>query len=579
MLFAEATTDPLPIGEIAMGLFGGLALFLYGMDQMSDALKLVAGDGMKKVLAKLTTNRFTGAIAGAFVTAVIQSSSITTVLLISFISSGLVTLSQATGVIMGANIGTTITAQIIAFKVTKYALVLVAFGFAMLFCIKNQKVKNYGHLTMGLGLIFFGMQLMSDGASPLRTFGPFIEMMQSMDNPLMAILLGAVFTALVQSSSATTGIVIVLASQGFVSLEAGIALIFGANIGTCITAMLAAIGKPQDAVRAAAVHVVFNVLGVVVWFGLIGQLGEFVTWLSPQYARLTGSDRLAAETPRQIANAHTIFNVANTLLFICFTGPIVWLVCRLVPERVEAERKTSRPRYLDALLIQTPTLAMDVVRMELGRLGSLASYMVHSALRTVIHGTEADLAMLEQMDNDVDELHGAIVTYLGRLSQENLNDRQAEQLHDYLAAANYVENIGDMVETNLVDVGRQRLLKKLEISEQTSHVLNAFHGKVSWSVERAMQALVESDPAIATEVLDAKAEINRLATNAEEHLSRRLSADEPQRLAAFRMESEIMEYLKRMYYFAKRIAKVVGEKDVARMKMREELKTDESIAV
>ena len=432
---------------------------------------------------------------------------------------------------------------------------------------------------MGLGLIFFGMQLMNDGASPLRTFGPFIEMMQSMDNPLMATLLGAAFTALIQSSSATTGIVIVLASQGFITLDAGIALIFGANIGTCVTVMLAAIGKPREAARAAAVHVVFNIFGVVVWFGLIGQLGDFVTWLSPQYATLSGSDRLAAETPRQIANAHTIFNVANTLLFICFTGPIVWLVCRLVPERVDAKRKTSRSRYLDALLIQTPTLGMNAVRMELGRLGSLASYMVHSVLHTVIHGNEADLAMLEQMDNDVDELHGAIVTYLGQLSQVNLNDLQAEQLHDYLAAANYIENIGDMVETNLVAVGRQRLLKKLEISEQTSHVLNAFHCKVSWSVERAMQALVESDPAIATEVLGAKAEINRLATNAEEHLAHRLSADEPQRLAAFRMESEIMEYLKRMYYFAKRIAKVVGEKDVVRIKMREKQKTEESITV
>ena len=563
MLFAETTNDALQIGTIAMGLFGGLALFLYGMDQMSDALKLVAGDGMKKVLAKLTTNRFTGVIAGAFVTAVIQSSSITTVLVVGFVSAGLMTFAQSTGVIMGANVGTTITAQIVAFKVTQYALVLVAVGFAMLFCMKNEKVKHYGHMIMGLGLVFFGMQLMSDGTKPLRTYEPFIQMMHSMDNPLMAILLSAAFTGLVQSSSATTGIVIVLASQGFVSLDAGIALIFGANIGTCVTAMLAAIGKTREAVRAAVIHVIFNVAGVVLWFGLIGQLGDFVTRISPSYAALAGTEKLAAETPRQIANAHTIFNVTNALVFVWLTGPIGWLACRIVPDRAEVPRQTARPRYLDDLLIQTPSLAMDIVRMELGRLGAAAIRMVRGALNTVIRGEEEELVKLEQMDNDVDQLHGAIVTYLGRLSQENLSDRQAEQLHDYLAAANYIENIGDMIETNLVDAGRERLEHHLEISEQTEHVLELLHRKVAWSVERAVRALVENDASIAAEVMSVKDEINLLAGEAEKHLSRRLAADEPQRLVAFRLESEIMEYLKRMYYFAKRIAKVVGEEDLA----------------
>ncbi len=569
MLLAESS-DTLQFGALTMGLFGGLALFLFGMEQMSDALKLLAGDRMKSVLAKLTTNRFTGAFAGALVTAVVQSSSVTTVLVVGFVSVGLMTLAQSTGVIMGANIGSTITAQLIAFRVTKYALVLVAAGFGMLFCFKNEKVQHYGHMTMGLGLIFFGMQLMSDGTAPLRTYEPFIEMMRSMDNPLMSILLAAAFTALVQSSAATTGIVIVLASQGFISLDAGISLVLGANIGTCATAMLASIGKSREAVRAAVVHVVFNVVGVALWFGLIGQLGEIVTWLSPNHAELTGAERLAAETPRQIANAHTIFNVANTLLLIWFAGPIVWLATRLVPDKLESEREASRPKYLDALLIQTPSMAMDIVRMELGRLGAAAVHMVRGALRTVIHGGESDLAKLEQMDNDVDKLHAAIVTYLGRLSQENLSRRQAEQLHDYLAAANYIENIGDMIETNFVVVGRQRLREGLEIGKQTEDLLEAFHHEVTWSVERAIRSLVEDDPVISAEVLQAKNEINRLASNAEEHLSRRLAADEPNRLIAFRLESEIMEYLKRVYYFAKRIAKVVSERDLSKTPPEEE---------
>ncbi|MDP6112537.1 MAG: Na/Pi symporter, partial [Planctomycetota bacterium] len=209
----HSNLDSLPLGTIFMGLFGGLALFLYGMEQMTDALKMVAGQGMKKLLHKLTTNRFKAAFAGALVTAVIQSSSVTTVLVVGFISAGLLSLSQSIGIIMGANIGTTITAQIIAFKVTHYALILVAIGFAMLFFFKNEKVQHYGHMLMGLGLIFFGMQMMSDATKPLRSFQPFIDLMQKMDNPVMGILVSAAFTGLIQSSSATTGVIIVLASQ------------------------------------------------------------------------------------------------------------------------------------------------------------------------------------------------------------------------------------------------------------------------------------------------------------------------------------------------------------------------------
>ena len=251
----------------------------------------------------------------------------------------------------------------------------------------------------------------------------------------------------------------------------------------------------------------------------------------------------------------------------------------LVPEPAEEKREVARPKYLDDFLIQTPSLALDIVRMELGRLGAAAVYMVRGAMKTVIYGNDNDLAQLEQMDNDVDKLHGAIVTYLGRLSQENLSDRQAERLHDYLAAANYLENIGDVIETNLVETGRTRLEEGLEISEQTEQLLNAFHRKVTWSVERAVRGLVEHDPSIAAEVMRAKGEINRLAADAEEHLSRRLAAHEPKRLVAFRLESEIMEYLKRMYYFAKRIAKVVGEEDLEYVKPAKRAKTQESVSV
>ena len=565
MLLGESSNATLEIGSILMSVFGGLALFLFGMDQMANALKLVAGDGMKKTLAKLTTNRFTGLVAGTIVTAIIQSSSITTVLVVGFISAGLMSLTQSMGVILGADIGTTVTAQIVAFKVTKYALLLVTIGFVLLFCFRNERVKQHGHMIMGLGLIFFGMQLMSDGTQPLRSYDPFISMMRQMSHPLPCIAVAAVFTAIIQSSSATMGVVIALASQGLITLEAGIALAFGANIGTCVTAMLAAIGKPREAVRAAVLHVTFKVIGVLLWLPFVTQLAELVTWLSPEHSQLAGTARLAADTPRQIANAHTVFNVANAALFIWFTTPLAWLLQRLVPERAKMEMEVARPKYLDEILLQTPSLAMDIVRMELGRLGAAALHMMRGAFETVTRGSADELDALEELDDNVDALHGAIVIYLGRLSQENLSDRQSKQLHDYLAAANYIENIGDMIETNLVAAGRERLRTNLQISRATEDVLGALNKKVRWATERAIRALVANDKQIAGEVAAAKDEVNRLAAAAEEHLSRRLAAEEPNLLATFRLESEIMEYLKRMYYFAKRIAKLVGTDELSHL--------------
>ena len=549
---ANALTS-LPLDTIAMGLFGGLALFLFGMDLMADALKRVAGEGMRSILAKVTTNRFTGALAGATVTAIIQSSSVTTVLLVGFISAGLMNLTQAIGVIMGANIGTTVTAQIIAFKVTHYALIPVALGFLLQFAFKGDRVRNYGTAILGLGLIFFGMKLMGDGMRPLQSYLPFIELMKNMESPLVGIAFGALFTGLVQSSSATTGIVIVLATQGFLTLNAGIALIFGANIGTCVTAALAAIGKPRDAKRAVLVHVLFNVAGVAVWFYFIPQLSQLVTWLSPAAG--------VAGVPRQIANAHAVFNISNTVLFIGLAGPLAWLVTKVIPDRPEPIAGGAKPKFIDDVQMETPALALDMVRRELGRLGAAALRVARNSLKTVVHGSRAELDALCKADSEIDDLHAAIIEFLGKLSQSSLDDSQSEQLHRYLSAANYFESIGDMVETSLVAVGLERCEAGLKVGEVTEGMLIEFHREVCEGVVLAIKSLVENDPAIAAEVTGAKATIERLATAADEHLSKRLVAGEPNRLIAFRLESEIIEYLKRMFYFAKRIAKLVEEEN------------------
>lgn len=571
LLFAAEGGSSLDVISIAVGVCGGLALFLFGIDMMSTALKLIAGHGLKKLLQRVTTNRFTGALAGAVVTAVIQSSSVTTVLVVGFVSAGLMNLTQSIGVIMGANVGTTITAQIIAFKITKYSLVLVAVGFAATFLFSNDKIRQYGHTIMGLGLVLFGMQLMSDGTSPLRTYEPFIELMRQMDNPLMGILFGALVTALVQSSSATTGIVIVLASQGFITLDAGIALIFGANVGTCVTAMLACIGKSVEAVRAAVSHVVFNVAGVALWFFFIPYLADGVILISPHAAEgLDAQEKLAAETPRQIANAHTIFNISNTFILIWFVVPIAKFVTWVVPKRPEKIPEDAKAIYLDELLLPTPSLALACARQEIGRLGQQSLAMVRSALRTSLKGSVGELQLLQESDSNLDRLHETIVVYLRKLSKENLSERDSSELQDFLSVANNVESIGDMIETNLVAVGIEREKVGLTIGTKTESILADLHREVCWAVENAVDAFSREDQELAQQVIDAKMRISELAARAEAHLSSRLKADDPNRLAAFRLESEIMEYMRRMYYFAKRIAKTTALK---RFDGRDELET------
>ena len=543
--------------NMGMKLLGGLALFLYGMEQMADSLKAVAGERMKIILARLTTNRFMGAVTGAFVTAVIQSSSVTTVLVVGFITAGLMSMAQSIGVIMGANIGTTITAQIVAFKVTKAALLMVAVGFSMLSFSKQEKIKQYGGMLMGLGMIFFGMSVMSDAMSPLRSYQPFLDLMASMDNPAIGILVAAVFTGLVQSSSATTGIVIVMASQGFISLQAGIALAFGANIGTCVTAMLASIGKPREAVRAAVVHVMFNVFGVLVWIGLIGHLAEFVTWFSPSHPELSGVDRLAADTPRQIANAHTVFNIANTLIFIGFTGQFARIVEWLVPDKPLEEKVIAKPRYLDDALLETPSLALERVRLEIGHMGDRVKDMLEQIMPAILSGDRGSLRAVAKIDDEVDILHGYIVTYLGRISQNTLTEEQTHDFINLMAAANDLENIGDVIETDLVHQGYEGIEQGVSISDATRKILLELHHVVSNAVDMARDAVMENDQIAAQEVIAMKGDINRFMESAAMHQARRLVAEEPNRLAAYTLEIDIIEKLKRIYYFSKRMAKAV----------------------
>jgi len=554
---ADSTASTIAVGQMTVELLGGLALFLYGIEKMTEALKAVAGDRMRAILARLTSSRFTGALTGALVTAIIQSSSVTTVLVVGFTTAGLMSFAQSIGVIMGANIGTTVTAQIVAFKVTKAALLMIAMGFAFLFFSKRDTVRHYGGILMGLGLVFFGMSVMSDAMHPLRSYQPFLDLMITMENPFVGILVAAAFTALIQSSSATTAIVIVMAGQGFISLPAGIALAFGANIGTCVTALLAAIGKPREAIRAAVTHVLFNVAGVLLWIAFVDDLASFVTAISPVHDKLAGVQRLAAETPRQIANAHTIFNIANTLVFIWFTTVIGRLVEWLVPDRPLDAEAVIRSRFLDDDFLATPSLALEQVRLEIKHMGEQALEMLSQIMPAILRGNEVALDEVERIDERVDALHAEIVTYLGKISAMKLTKKQNASFLRLMEAVNDLENIGDVIETNLVELGRRRIEKGVSVSEPTQEVLNGFHEVVTRSVESAIEAVSENSLPAAQAVTTLKKEIAEIANSAAIHESKRLVVNEPNRIEAYTIEMDIAEKLQRIYFFARRMARTV----------------------
>ena len=545
---------------LCIKLVGGLSLFLYGMERMSDALKNVAGEKMKDILGLLSNNRIMGLITGAIVTAIIQSSSVTTVMLVGFVTAGLMSLSQTIGVVMGSNIGTTITAQIVAFKVTKYALLLVAVGFFMLFASKKEKIQQYGYMVMGLGMIFFGMGVMSDAMKPLRAYQPFLDLMTHMSNPLLGILVAALFTALIQSSSATTGVVIVLAMQGLISLKAGIALSFGANIGTCVTAFLASIGKPREAVRVSIVHMLFNITGVLIFLPFIGPFVKLVVTISPSPAEgLTGLQAVASVLPRQVANAHTIFNITAALLFLPLVTQFSRLVFWLVPDKPLEEIEELQPKYLNEMLFHTPSLALDAARHEIKRMGRRVNLMHSAMMPAVLTGDKESLQAVREMDEEVDVLYKHIVNYLANVSKLKLNDYQTNKMIKLMAAANDLEHIGDLIEVNMVGLGEDRIKKGFKISKPTQDVINTLHLVVSDALKAAVWAVVEEDNDFAMRVIAMKADLNRLIEKAEMHQSERLICEDSGKFEAYSVEVDIIEKLKRIYYHSKRMAKTVVE--------------------
>ncbi len=532
-------------------LLGGLALFLYGMEKMTDGLKAAAGKQMNVLLAKLTGNAFLGAVTGALVTAVIQSSSVTTVLVVGFVSAGIMTLVQSVGVIFGANVGTTVTAQIVAFNTTALAFPLIAIGFVMTFAWKEGVVRHYGAMLMGLGLIFYGMAAMGSAMSPLRTHEGFAELLQSLQIPILGMLAGAVFTALVQSSSATIGLAVVMATQGLLALPAGIAILFGAKIGTGITAILASIGKPKDAKRAAAVHVLFNLLGALIWLPFIPQLAGLAESVSPVAAHLQGTERLAEEVPRQIANAATIWATANMLIFLPFAALFAKMAIRLIPDRAVEEKAITQPRYLDDALIQVPSIALERARMELGHMGELTEGMlarVKSAFQT------RDLSELSRQHDQIVVLREAVLTYLQQVGRAELSDAESDEHARLVAATGDIESMSAAISNELAPLARTLKEADITASKETAELLERLFQTIQQSAHAALQALVKKDERAAQTVLASRNAILALISDVYRQQAARLTQTDPDGLLKHRVQLEILDKLRRVHSVAEHMA-------------------------
>jgi len=544
--------------QLFLGLFGGLALFLGGLQLLSEGMTKAAGQTMKTVLAKLTTNRFSGALTGAFVTGVLNSSTVTTLLVVGFISAGFMTLTQSVGVIMGANIGSTVTAQLLAFNLSAYALGPVAIGFFMMFTAKREKVKYYGMMVMGIGLVFYGMGLMSSGMAPLRTYEPFLAILRGLENPLAGILAGAVFTAVVQSSAATVGIAIAMASEGLLALPAGIALALGANIGTAVTTAIMGImsSKSTDAVRASVVHVVFNVVGTLIWLPFIWLLVDIAVWASPMSAGLDGTAKAAAEVPRQIANANTLFNVINTLLFIGFTGVFAKLAERLVPERKVPEGVIIEPEFLDEAALKAPAVALQQVRLELGRVGEITVGMLRDVGPAFRNRDMAAVEEIAKRDDQVDILEQAILEYLGRIRMGMMTEEESDEFQTLMIATDNIENLADVIETDMVALARRAADIKSVSGEETRAMLNELYESTLKSVELAVKAVRDNDQNAAESVMMLKEAFREQSERLLGRKAARLTAEDPEYLELVRLQMGLVDQMRRIYTLAKRVAKV-----------------------
>jgi phosphate:Na+ symporter len=548
--------EPFSLAPMLVGLSGGLALFLHGMTMMSNSMRAMAGSRLKTVMAGLAGNRFSALLTGIVVTAIVQSSSVTSVIAIGFVSAGVLTLGQALAVIMGAAVGSTVTAQIIAFDISKLAFVLVAIGFGLSLWKARRMPSLVGTVILGLGVLFIGLSTMSGFMAPLRTYQPFLDLMASMTNPLPGILTGAVFTAVVQSSSATLGVIIALAAQGLIPLEAGIALVFGANIGTTLTGLLATIGQPREALQAAIGLVAFKLLLVLIWLPLIGLLEQIIRTVSPNAEGLALAGQLAYEVPRQVANAHLIVNVSTVLILLPFTDLLAALIVRVTGRGHQPQGRDAVAPELNPVLLAMPPLAVDAARREVLRLGERVGDLFDAAVPAILDGQHASIDPLHSREQAIDRHHAAIVGFIEKMLQPELAPDICRTAVDLVEAADYLESIGDLVDKEMIPLHRRHLERGTDMGPQARERLRTLAEAVGQALRRALCAVAEGDHDLARAVLEAKSQVRSLERAAVESPVGPQPIYGPPPVLPTALERELTESLRRAYSLIRRFVRV-----------------------
>ena len=472
---------------------GGLGLFLFGMELMSDSIEKVAGARLRRILEIFTTNRFMGMIVGIIFTGIIQSSSACTVMVVSFVNSGLMNLYQAAGVILGANIGTTITSQLVSFNLSKIAQLILLVGVVVMMFTKKEKVRKVAEVVVGFGILFVGLSTMSQAMANMKNEPQVVNLLMSLKNPFLATLMGFALTAIIQSSSVTVSIVLLLANQDLLPLPITLYIILGCNIGACATAMLASMTGKKDAKRAALIHLLFNIIGTVIIYIALFVAGD-------QIVELIKS--ISADNGRFVANAHTLIKIAQVIMLFPFTGWLVKMTYLIVPgeDQKVGYRESYQLKYIGDKVVFNPATAVVEVIKELERMASLAEENLNRAMNALITLDEEDIEEVYEVEKNINFLNHAITDYLVKINQTTLPIEDLNSLGALFHVVNDIERIGDHAE-NVADAARQRKEEGVSISKEAQKELGDMLEMVNKIIRYAVEMFAKSDESHMQEIV------------------------------------------------------------------------------
>jgi phosphate:Na+ symporter len=532
------------INQLLFSIVGGTSLLLYGIRLASDGLQQAAGTRLRHLLSTLTGKRWMGVLVGAVVTACLQSSAATTVMLVGFVSAGFMSLEQTIGVILGADIGTTVTVQLLAFNITQYALLLIAVGVPLMIATRSKQYNYPGQILLGFGFIFLAIKIIGDAAVPLN-HEPLIQeaLLGLSSNPGLTMVLALILTVLIQSSAGTIGLAITFATQGLVPLTLALPVIFGANIGTSATALFSSIGAPREAQRVALAHALFKVVGVLVFFPFTGPLAVLAQQTAPDIAR-------------QIANAHTLFNVALTVLVFPLARPFAWLIRQIMPD-VPSRESEFAPQYLDERILDTPALAIGQATREALRMADIVHSMILDSALVLAKNDETLMETVTRRDDQVDMLEVAIRNFLTKLSEHNLSAELSRQEVGLIYMTSDLEHIGDIISKSLMLLAEKKAQGKMTFSHDGQKELTDLFDKVDENFTLAVAAFTAQNDELAQKVLRHKTRINQIERELRQAHIARLHAGLPESIETSSIHLDTLNDLKRINSHATNIAYVV----------------------